>query len=235
MRGFFAKNWWKILGIAILIYAIPMAWLGKVSVQTMLHETIRNIYFHVTMWFTMIALFLGSMVYSIMAIKTGKRLYDVKAEQFAHTGMMFGLIGILTGMVWAKFTWNHEVELFTFTGWWANDPKLNGSAVSLLIYVAYFVLRGSLNDPIRRIRVSSAYNIFAFVMLILLIGIMPRVDGSLHPGAGGNPAFSQYDLNDAMKVVFRPAVAGWILIGLWIANVRSRTKLLENKLEEEPF
>lgn len=233
MRGFLARNWWKILGVLILLYAIPLAWLGKVPVQTMLHETIRNIYFHVTMWFSMIAVFLISMIYSIRAMRNGNRLLDIRAEQFAHTGMMFGLIGILTGMVWAKFTWNHATELFSFSGWWAEDPKLKGSAVSLLIYIAYFVLRGSINDPIRRLRVSSAYNIFAFVMLLLLIGVMPRLEESLHPGAGGNPAFSSYDMDDNMKVVFRPAVAGWILIGVWIASIRSNIKIAEYKLNEE--
>lgn len=235
MLGFLGRNWWKIIGIFLLVYAIPMAWLGQISVQTMLHETIRNLYFHVTMWFAMIAVFVASMVYSIIGLRSQNRLFDIKAEQFAHTGMMFGLIGLLTGMVWAKYTWSNDTEFFTFTGWWANDPKLNGTAVSLLIYTAYFVLRGSINDPTRRMMVSGAYNIFAFVMLILLIGLLPRINQSLHPGNGGNPAFGQYDLNNKMRMVFYPAVAGWVLIGLWIANVRSKIKIAEYKLQESSY
>lgn len=219
-----ARNWWKFLGVALLLYAIPMAWLGEVSVQVILHESIRNLYFHVTMWFAMIAVFAGSMGYSIAAIRTGKREHDIRAEQFALTGMVFGLIGITTGMLWANYTWGAP---------WVNDPKLNGSAVSLLIYIAYFVLRGSVNDPIRRMRVAAAYNIFAFVMLILLIGLMPRLQDSLHPGNGGNPGFGGYDLKNNMKAVFYPAVLGWILVGCWIAGVAAKSKIAAYKLEEE--
>jgi len=224
MKGILVRNWWKLLGVALLIYSIPMAWLGDISVQVILHETIRNLYFHVTMWFAMIAVFAGSMVYSIKAMRGGNRHNDIRAEQFAVTGMMFGFIGITTGMLWANYTWGAP---------WVNDPKLNGSAVSLLIYMAYFVLRGSVTDPVRRMRVSAAYNIFAFVMLILLIGLMPRLQDSLHPGNGGNPAFGEYDLSNSMKRVFYPAVLGWILIGFWIAGLRAKSKILNHQLTEE--
>lgn len=219
-----ARNWWKFLGVALLLYAIPMAWLGEVSVQVILHETIRNLYFHVTMWFAMIAVFAGSMGYSIKAIRTGNREHDIRAEQFALTGMVFGTVGIITGMLWANYTWGEP---------WVNDPKLNGSAVSLLIYVAYFVLRGSISDPIRRLRVAAAYNIFAFVMLILLIGLMPRLQDSLHPGNGGNPGFGGYDLKNDMKLVFYPAVLGWILVGVWMAGLAAKSKIAAHTLEEE--
>lgn len=224
MFGILARNWWKMLAVLLLLYAIPMAWLGEVSVQVILHESIRNLYFHVTMWFAMIAVFAGSMVYSIRAIRSGNRLHDIRAEQFALTGMVFGTIGITTGMLWANYTWGEP---------WVNDPKLNGSAVSLLIYVAYFVLRGSVSDPIRRLRVAAAYNIFAFVMLILLIGLMPRLTDSLHPGNGGNPGFGGYDLRNDMKMVFYPAVLGWILMGFWVAGIAARSKMAAYKLDEE--
>ena len=224
MLGILSRNWWKVLAVLLLLYAIPMAWLGSVSVQVILHETIRNLYFHVTMWFAMIAVFAGSMVYSIRAIRSGNRLFDIKAQQFAQTGMMFGFIGIVTGMIWATYTWGEP---------WVNDPKLNGSAVSLMIYVAYFVLRGSIDEPIRRMRVASVYNIFAFVMLILLIGLMPRLTDSLHPGNGGNPGFGGYDLKNDMKMVFYPSVLGWILMGFWIAGLMAKSKIALYKIEED--
>jgi heme exporter protein C len=59
---------------------------------------------------------------------------------------------------------------------------------------------------------------------------MNKVD-SLHPGNGGNPAFSSYDLDKNMRVVFYPAVIGWSLIGFWIADLRIRLKNIELKRE----
>ena len=68
-------------------------------------------------------------------------------------------------------------------------------------------------------------------MMIVFIGVLPRMTDSLHPGNGGNPAFGNYDLDSNMRMVFYPAVIGWILIGSWIAQLRFRIKLLEIKKE----
>ena len=54
---------------------------------------------------------------------------------------------------------------------------------------------------------------------------------SLHPGAGGNPAFKQYDLDSNMRLVFYPAVVGWFLLGLWIASLKIRLALVRFKKE----
>jgi heme exporter protein C len=66
------------------------------------------------------------------------------------------------------------------------------------------------------------YNVFAFVLMIVFIGILPRMTDSVHPGNGGNPAFGNYDLDNGMRLVFYPAVLGWIFTGWWIATLRVR-------------
>lgn len=215
------KNWWKILALVIIVYSIVAGFLLDVPELPILRETIRNLYFHVTMWFSMIFLFLYSMIAGIRYLNSFDLKYDVYADEAAKVGMFMGTLGLLTGMVWAQFTWG---------AFWVNDPKLNGSAITMLLYLAYFILRGSLEDPEKRARISAVYNIFAFVMMLVFIGILPRLTDSLHPGNGGNPAFSGYDLNDNMKLVFYPAVIGWILFGLWIFTIRVRMRVLEEKL-----
>ena len=183
-----------------------------------LNETIRNLYFHVTMWFTMIILMLLSMIKSMQFLNGFDAKKDLKAEVYASTGMFIGLLGLTTGMIWAQFTWG------TF---WVNDPKLNGTAVTMLIYLAYFLLRNSIENEDTKARVSSIYNILAFVMMIVFIGILPRMTDSLHPGNGGNPAFGNYDLDSNMRLVFYPAVLGWIILGIWISQLRFRIKSIE--------
>lgn len=214
------QYWWKITGILLLIYALPMAWLGEVSVQVILHETIRNLYFHVTMWFAMIFLFGFSFFHAIQFLRKGNLISDMKSTLYAEVGMVFGAVGIVTGMIWANFTWGAP---------WVNDPKLNGAAVALLIYIAYFILKSSITESIKRAKTASVYNIFSFVMLILLIGIMPRINDSLHPGNGGNPGFGGYALKNSMRPVFYSAVVGWTIVGLWLAEVKIKwkSKLIE--------
>ena len=199
-----------------------MGFLGDVVRLPILNETIRALYFHVTMWFAMIILMGAALVLSIRYLSTEKLDFDLKANEAAKTGLLLAFIGLLTGMIWARFTWG---------AFWVNDPKLNGTAVTILIYLAYFVLRSSIDDPKKRARLAAVYNIFAFVMMIVFIGILPRLTDSLHPGNGGNPAFGKYDMDNNMRMVFYPAVVGWTLIGVWITQLRIRYKKLARNHE----
>lgn len=191
--------------------------------RTMLYESIRNIFYHVPMWFSMILLFAGSVFYAIRYLLYQKIEEDIRAVELVNTGILFGLLGLATGMVWAKYTWGD---------WWSNDIKQINSAIALLIYFAYIILRGSITEERLRAKVSAVYNIFAFAALIPLLFIIPSMMDSLHPGSGGNPGFNAYDLDDRLRVVFYPAVLGWFLLGLWMASVRIRLSIIQNKLME---
>ena len=215
-------KWWKILGVMLVLYSIIAGLLLPVPQLDILNESIRNLYFHVTMWFSMIILMLMSMIQSIRFLSGFDKMRDLKAEALASTGMFIAVLGLTTGMIWAQFTWG---------AFWVNDPKLNGAAVTMLIYLAYFILRNSIENEDSRARVSAIYNILAFVMMIVFIGVLPRMTDSLHPGNGGNPGFGNYDLDSNMRMVFYPAVIGWILVSTWIAQLRFRIKVLEIKKE----
>lgn len=217
------RHWWKVLGILLILYSIIFGFLGDVPKYPILHETIRVLYFHVTMWFAMIILLGTSVIYSVKLLRNENLVIDLKAKESATTGMILATAGLITGAVWAKFTWG---------AFWVNDAKLNGTAVTILIYLAYFVLRGSVDDSLKKARLSAVYNIFAFVMMIVFIGILPRMTDSLHPGNGGNPGFGGYDLDSNMRMVFYPAVIGWTLVGVWITNLKIRYQMLIWKKEE---
>ena len=188
--------------------------------QPILNETIRNLLIHVPSWFAMIFVMLISLIYSIIHLRKNDLLSDMKAEMAAHVGLLFAFIGLLTGSIWARFTWG---------AWWVSDPRLNGAALGVLVYLAYFILKSSLNDKEKSARVGAVYNIFAFTMMIVFIMVLPRMTDSLHPGVGGNPAFSQYDLDDNLRMVFYPAVLGWIGMAVWIFQVKWRLKRLQTR------
>ena len=217
------KSWWKILTIFILFYVIFQGLLGPVPRQPILNETIRNLYFHVTMWFAMITMLLVSMVYAVRFLKSNRINDDDKSALFAKTGVLFGILGCMTGSLWANFTWGDP---------WPNDPKLNSAAVGMLIYFAYLLLRSSFEDEQRRARISAVYNIFAFAVFLPLIFVLPRLTDSLHPGNGGNPGFSSYDLDRNMRMVFYPAIIGWILLGTWITTLRYRLRVIQRVQDE---
>lgn len=213
------KSWWKILASVLVLYSIVAGFLAEVPHLPILHESIRNLYFHVPMWFTMIILYLVSVIYSIKYLNSGEENHDLMAVEFVNGGVVFGFLGLLTGMIWGNFTWGSP---------WPNDPKMNSAAITTLMYLAFLVLRNSLEEEQKRARISAVYNIFAFPIMIVLLFILPRMTDSLHPGNGGNPGFGAYDLDSNMRPVFYAACLGWILIGVWIATVRFRIRKLEN-------
>lgn len=219
------KNWWKILCVLLLLYSLLAGLLGAVPRRFILEETIRNLYFHVPMWFTMIALFGYSVYASIRFLSGFDRHFDKQAVETVNVGLFFGILGLTTGSLWARYTWG---------AWWTDDVKLNGSLVTMLVYLAYTVLRNSIPDEQKRARVSAVYNIFAFVLMLVFIMILPRLFDSLHPGNGGNPAFNQYDMEGGMRPVFYAGVAGWILMGAWITSLRLRLKNLEENETTAP-
>mgnify|MGYP000858830325 FL=1 len=210
-------SYWKYLSILLLLYTVVGGFLMSVPRLAIVNETIRGLYYHVPMWFGMVVLFLLS------TLMSNQPQQDIQSVEMAHVGTLFGVLGIVTGMIWANYTWGSP---------WHGDPKQNGAAIALLIYLAYFVLRGSLDNREQRARLSAVYNIFAFAAMIPLIFIIPRMTSSMHPGNGGNPGFNMYDLDNNMRKVFYPAVIGWILLGYWIASLRIRLRLAEEQIKE---
>jgi heme exporter protein C len=217
------KSWWKILAVVLLLYTFTAGLLIKVPIIGNLHQTIRNLFFHVPMWFGQMILLLVSLIFSIRYLRSGNLEDDIKAREYARTGVIYGLLGLLTGAIWANYTWGKP---------WSNDPKQIAVAIALLIYLAYFVLRNSMPDMDKRARVSSVYNIFAYFIYVPLIMILPRLVQSLHPGGKGvegNPALGGQDLDPTMRLVFWPGVIGWTLLGVWMTTLLIRLYKLKEK------
>ncbi len=191
--------------------------------RVILNESIRNLLYHVPMWFAMLAMLFYSLVMSIILLssKNPEENYvnDLNSLAAVRVGLVFGTLGIITGMLWATYTWGTP---------WTNDPKLNGAAIGMLVYFAYIILRNSIQDEIKRAKVAAVYNILAFVIYIVFIFIMPKLFDSLHPGNGGNPGFKKYDLDSTLRMYFYPAVVGWIIVGFWIKDMYYRVEELKD-------
>lgn len=217
---FIYQTWWKALAVLLIFSTLITGLILPVPRLPILHETIRNLYFHVPMWMGMLSVFVISVYFSIKYLNTGKEEYDLAAVECVNTGLVFFTLGLITGMLWAKYAWGE---------FWSGDPKQNSAAIAFLLYCAYLVLRNAIDEEQKRGKIAAIYNIFAFPIMIVLIFVLPRMTDSLHPGSGGNPAFGKYDLDSRMKIVFYPAMLGWSLLAVWIATIRYRIRLIEYK------
>ena len=192
--------------------------------QPNIMESIRNLMLHVPMWFTMFLLMGISFAQSIRTLRLGGDPdRDLRAVASVKVGLLFGVLGLLTGSLWARFTWG---------AWWVDDPQLNGAFVTVMVYAGYLVLRGSVQDAKLRSRLSAVYNLFGFCLLVVLLMVLPRFTESLHPGKGGNPAFSSYDLDSALRAAFYPAVLGWMILGTWMYSLQLNLERLTQRIAD---
>ena len=195
----------------------------KIPQIDILEQTARNLFLHVPMWFTMMIAFTMAFYFSIRYLNSEEMRWDRKAETATAVGLIFGICGLLTGSLWARFTWG--------TWWTFAEPRMNLSALAMMIFVAYFVLRTAFNDPEKRAKISAVYNIFGVTTIPFLLYIIPRQLPSLHPGADGNPAFSDMTAPE-LRIIFYPAVIGFIGLSIWMMDIINRYKRI-NELTEE--
>ncbi len=215
----------RIFTIVWMTAVLLAAFLLGIPRINILEHTARNLYFHVPMWFVLMFGALVAAYHSVRYLSNGRDVHDVRAEQAVWVALAFGLLGIVTGMVWARFTW------YVGTGkWWNNDPKQVMAAVEVLIFAGYLVLRSSTDQPRRKGRLSAVYMLFATSTMPFLLYVLPRQMASLHPGAEGNPAFDEIT-HPVMRLVFYPAIIGFCSLFWWIYTQRTRTKLLEIRME----
>ncbi|MFN1834283.1 cytochrome c biogenesis protein CcsA [Balneola sp. MJW-20] len=213
---------WKYLIALWMTAVITGGFLISIPEIEILEQTARNLFFHVPMWGAMFSMFLVSFWYSIMYLNEPEISRDQKASSAAAVGVVFGICGLLTGSLWARFTWG--------TWWTFAEPKMNLAALGMLIYMAYFMLRQAFDDEEKRAKLSAVYNIFAVTTIPFLYYIVPRKLTSLHPGAEGNPAFSEMTAPE-LRYIFYPAAAGFIALAYWIYTIVRRYKAVQYQME----
>jgi len=194
--------------------------------RAILYESLRNLFYHVPMWFGMTFLLFGSLISAVIYLISKNIKRDTIAASMIKVAVLYGILGCATGAIWARGTWG--------TWWTFQEIKLNVSAATLLIYFAYFLLRAAIDDEILRAKISAVYSIIGFVAAVFLLFVLPRMVGdSLHPGNGGNPGFGGEDLDSTLRTVFYPAVIGWTLLGFWLAQLSYRSEILQDYFLEK--
>ncbi|MCO6465164.1 MAG: cytochrome c biogenesis protein CcsA [Bradyrhizobiaceae bacterium] len=190
-----------------------------------LADRARIIFFHVPMsWVATIA-YLIAMIYGIKYLRSRSMDHDRMSMALNSVATLYGILATVTGAVWARFNWG------MFWNW---DPKQTAIFLVLLIYGAYFLLRGSIDDPERRARLSAVYSILGFVSVPFLFFILPRLMPGLHPGssddstAGPMLSLKSDALNTTKQWVFGLALFAFTMVYFWLVNLRVRLAKLQD-------
>ena len=107
--------------------------------QPNIMESIRNLLWHVPMWFAMFFVMGIGFVASLMLLWTDHIEWDQRGEAAVRTGLVFGLLGLATGSLWARWTW----------GAGGSRPPAQWSPRDRAVYTGYLILRAAMGDDER--------------------------------------------------------------------------------------
>jgi heme exporter protein C len=169
----------RAIGIAtaaMFVVALVLVFLVAPRAQDEAGGNVQRIfYFHISSAWNGFGAWIVTAVAGALYLKRRDLKYDRIAVSAAEIGVLFITMVLLSGMLWARPTWNT---------WWTWDFKLTLSALQFLMYIAYLMLRSGLDDPSRRARFSAVYGIVG-VLTVPLNFLVSRVLSSIHPAVFG--------------------------------------------------
>ena len=158
------ERWLSVLNglsAAAIMTAQGLVFLYAPTEATMGHVQ-RIFYFHVSAaWVGFFAFFITFVSSVIYLFFRREQRWDIVASCSAEIGVVFLVMVVATGTLWARPVWNV---------WWTWDPKLTTALVLLFIYLAYLMLRGMVDEPERRARLAAVVGIVGFADVPLVFG-----------------------------------------------------------------
>lgn len=175
-------------------------------------EWARLVVFHVPCAIIGVVAYIVSTVYAVGFLRRRVMASDVKSAASARLGLMFTAAATVLGMVFARIEWGSA---------WNWDPRETTVLMLMVVYSAYFALRGAIPGVQARARISAVYNVLACVVMPFFVFVLPRTMVSLHP----NNARLSTDYRMAMAA----AMVGFVWLYLWLFRARVSNEMAKLK------
>jgi heme exporter protein C len=216
--------WWKLLLFIAMGTMIVFSFITPAP-QQQIGEESRIFYYHIPQAWICVLAFAMSMVYSIKYLKSKNLKDDDNALVAAQLGFVFCFLATVSGSIFAKVTWG------SFWNW---DPRETSIFILLLIYGAYFALRGAIEIEEKRASLSAVYSIFAFVTVPFLVFVIPRLIPSLHPDDSIIDENLKFTMGPVVRTIFFSSLGLFTVLYFWIFNLAGRVqKINRARLELE--
>jgi heme exporter protein C len=183
-------------------------------------ELVRVFYFHLPQAIVCYLTLVISLVSAALYLRTKQARYDALSESAALLGLIYGVITLVSGAIWANAAWGV---------YWNWDPRETTTLVLWLAYVGYFFLRMSVENPERRASVSAAYNVLAFLTVplsYLSFIIWPSLHPRLSEGGG-------LGLTGTMVQALLLNILGGLLFYVWLVRKTYGVRLMKDELERK--
>ena len=157
-----SDRWVDLLGLATLVFTVVGLYMAFLYAPTEINMGLvyRIFFFHLG---AVAAGFIAILIVAIAGIvylRTNARKWDRLAEASGEIGVVFTIIALMMGSIWAKPIWGV---------WWTWDPRLTSYLILLLIYIAYLMLRATARDDARVARFSAVFGILGALNVPIVI------------------------------------------------------------------
>lgn len=222
---------WMVLGIlAAFLWVGPVLDNAGRPMFTMGGHGAKAFFFHMpNAWLATLTYVLGAW-YAVRYLRSPRWTGDLRANDddlksavSMELGLLFAFLATVTGSIFAKNEWGAY--------WVWTDPRMVSILVIMLIYAAYLVLRGAIEEPEKRARLSAAYALVAVIPGLFLIWVLPRIVPTLHGSA--NEAVVGGGLGGNVRIVLYTLVMpAFIGLFVWLFQLRLRLMRLEARAHD---
>lgn len=185
----------------------------------------RVFYFHASSgWATLVVLIVAAVAGVIYLLRPAQK-WDVLAVACIELGLVFALVCVTTGSIWARPAWNT---------WWTWDPRVVTFTILILVYLAYMLLRQGIDDLQRRARFGAIYAILASVTVPITYFSI-RIWRTLHPvviGSGDPGAQGTFDMTRPMVWTLLFTLLAMTVFSITLLWHRVRLGWLAEKVEQ---
>lgn len=194
-------------------------------VEAVMGPVQKVFYFHVAAAWAGMLSFIFAAVAGGGYLASRQQRWDWLSLSAIEVGIMFGLVAIFSGMIWAQPIWNT---------WWVWDPRLTTTAIMVLIYLVYFILRSSLDSPETRARLAAVYAIVsAFTVPLTFFSI--RLFRTIHPVVftTGGTSDASFSMSPRMLVAFISSLFVFTILTVDLIWNRFRLAKLQTEIQQE--
>ena len=207
--------WLWLCGVVVAAFFYAPVSAGFAGLDGQSPQSSRIVFFHVPVAIVSFIGFLTAAWWSALYLWKRKPDADHASLAAIEVSLLFCVLATVTGAVWSKVQWG---------AYWNWDPRQTSMALALVFYAAYLTLRGAIEDPENRARISAAYAVLGFVVAPYLYFIMPRLASfSLHP----KPAGAEMDASIGSVLV--ASILGFSVVFFWMLNMRRRILVIEGR------
>jgi heme exporter protein C len=176
-------------------------------------------YVHVPMAIVSLIGFVVAGGFAIAHLRTRRASFDHCSYVTIHMSVIFGVAVLVTGSIWAKGSWGK---------WWVwDEPTLVSFLIVFLLYVTYYPLRYSIEDPERRARYASVFAITAGAFVPINFIAVRLSESLVHPRVlsttGGN-------MPGDMRFTFFVALVGMALLYTTLVKLELTAKHARGQL-----